>query len=498
MPIPLLPNDAYDDALLAHVKPPGWVNPTPAPMYNLVAIGAGAAGLVSAGGAGGLGGKAAIIERDLMGGDCLNVGCVPSKTLIAAAKTVATIRRAAEYGIRVPSGVTVDFAAVMERVRRVRADIAPHDSPERFRREYGVDVFLGEARFTGPDELEVGGQKLRFRKAVIATGGRASLPDIPGLHEAGCHTNENLFTLTTLPRRLCVIGGGPIACELGQAFSRLGSQVTIVSHSSQLLPREEPEASRLLEIALRFDGVDVRLNTKVVKVEHNSVELFPGERQDFDAILVAAGRTPNVEQLNLEAAGVAYDNKLGVLVSDTLRTTNDRIYAAGDICSVGWKFTHAADAMARLVLRNALFPGRGKVSSLTIPWCTFTDPEVARVGLSEQDAAERGVLVTVHRFDLGELDRAHTDGTGGFIQVLVHKGTDRIAGATIAGPHAGELIGTLSLAMTNRIGLKGIAATVFPYPTHTEALKRIADQFNRTRLTPFVANLSRLWLKWSR
>ena len=183
MPIPLLPNDAYDDALLAHVKPPGWVNPTPAPMYNLVAIGAGAAGLVSAGGTGGLGGKAAIVERDLMGGDCLNVGCVPSKTLIAAAKTVATIRRAAEYGIRVPSGVAVDFAAVMERVRRVRADIAPHDSPERFRREYGVDVFLGEARFTGPDELEVGGQKLRFRKAVIATGGRASLPDIPGLTE---------------------------------------------------------------------------------------------------------------------------------------------------------------------------------------------------------------------------------------------------------------------------------------------------------------------------
>lgn len=504
MPATLLDNDPADDRLRRHVAPPGWVNPAPAAVYNLVAVGAGTAGLVSAGGCGGLGGRAALVEKSLLGGDCLTSGCVPSKTLLAAAKAAHAVRAARGFGITAGDPV-VDFGAVMARVRAARADLAPHDSAERFRAEYGVDVFLGDATFTGPDTLAVGGQTLRFRRAVIATGSRPTVPDIPGLPEAGYLTNETVFALTALPARLLVIGGGPVGCELGQAFARLGSHVGLVATGSQLLPKEEPAAGEMVRQALAADRVDVRLDARVTRVEVTPFgqRIFiesQGETGSWDAdvILVAAGRTPTVEGLGLEAAGVAFDPAKGVIVADSLRTTNPRIYAAGDIAAGGLPFTHAADATARLALRNALFLGRGRRSALTIPWCTFTAPEVGRVGLSEAEAKDRGERIEVLHLDYADLDRAVTESAGGFLHLLVKSGTDRIVGATVVGPNAGELVGTLSVAMTHGIGLRKLAGTVFPYPTYTEAVKKLADRHNRGRLTPLAARALRTWLAWRR
>ncbi len=504
MPVTLLAGDPADDRLRRHVAPPGWVNPTPAAVYNLVAVGAGTAGLVAAGGCGGLGGKAAIVEKGFMGGDCLTAGCVPSKTLLAAAKAAHAVRAARGFGVAAGDPV-VDFAAVMARVRAARADLAPHDAAERFRAEYGVDVFLGDAVFTGPDTLSVGGRTLRFHRAVIATGSRPTVPDIPGLREAGYLTNETVFALTALPARLLVIGGGPVGCELGQAFARLGSRVGLVATGPQLLPKEEPAAGEAVRQSLAADGVDVRLNARATRVESTPTgpRVFiksHGEMTtwDADAVLVAAGRTPAVDGLGLDAAGVAFDPARGVIVADTLRTTNPRIYAAGDIAAGGLPFTHAADAMARLAVRNALFLGRGRRSALTIPWCTFTAPEVGRVGLSEAEAKDRGERVDVLHLDYPALDRAVTESAAGFLHLLVRSGTDRIVGATVVGPAAGEVVGTLAVAMTHGIGLRKLAATVFPYPTYTEAVKRLADRHNRGRLTPLVARALRTWLAWRR
>lgn len=479
MAIPLLPNDPHDAKLRANLRPPGWANPTPAARYQLVVIGAGPAGLVAAAAAAGLGAKVALVERDLMGGDCLNVGCVPSKTLLRAARAAAEARRANEFGVRVAEP-EVDFAAVMERVRRVRAELSPVDSAERFR-GLGVDVFLGEGKFVNDDTIEVAGAKLRFGRCLVATGSRAVIPEDLPSYSCPQFNNESIFTLTELPKRLLVVGGGPIGCELGQAFARLGSRVTLAAKNVRLLPKEDADAADHLLGVLRREGVEVVPN--------------PPPGGGFHAVLVAAGRTPNVEGLDLGKAGIAFDPNDGVRVDDRLRTTNPRVYAAGDICSLGYKFTHAADAMSRLVVRNALFPTKGMASALTIPWCTFTDPEVGRVGLNESEARAKNVPVDVYRLDLGELDRGAADGAEGFVKVLTAKGNDRILGATAVGPHAGELVGSFSLAMTHGLGLKDLANTVFPYPTYTEALRKLGDQYNRTRLTPLAKRALGGWLR---
>src|SRR5262249_22692052 len=296
----------------------------------------------------------------------------------------------------------------------LRADLSPHDSAERFR-GLGVDVFLGEGRFTGPDAVEVAGKPLRFRKAVIATGARAARPPIPGLAEASFLTNETVFTLTELPRRLAVIGAGPVGCELAQAFARFGAEVCLLGKDAQLLPREDRDAATLVEKAMGHDGVKLLLGCRVLGVEKHGAEKVVrlecgGPRElRVDEILVGVGRQPNVEGLDLESAGVAYDAREGVHVNDRLRTSNRRVYAAGDICS-RFKFTHAADAMARLVLRNALFLGRARAGALTIPWCTYTDPEVAHVGLYEHEARARGYQVQTFTEPLGQVDRAILDG----------------------------------------------------------------------------------------
>ncbi len=482
MTIPLLPDDPHDQTLRQNVKPSNWVNPTPLPRYQLVVIGGGTAGLVCAAGAAGLGAKVALIERDLLGGDCLNVGCVPSKTLLRAAKASAEVRRARQFGVQTQEPVT-DFASVMERVRRIRAGLSGHDSAERFR-SLGVDVFQGDGRFLDEETVEVNGSKLKFSRCVIATGTRPSMPEIPGLKESRWFTNESIFTLTELPKRLLVLGAGPVGCELAQAFARLGSKVTLFTRSGRILPKEDRDAAQIVEGELRADGV-----------EFTTASVTPSE---YDAVLVATGRQPNVENLNLLAARVTYDPKVGVQVDDFLRTTNRRIYAAGDVASLGYKFTHAADAMARLVLRNALFPTKGRASSFVIPWCTYTEPEIGSVGLNEEQAHERNIAPTVFLQTASQLDRASTDGAENWVKVLVQRGTDRILGATVVGPHAGELIGCISLAMTNRIGLKKVVDTVFPYPTYSEAIKKIGDQYNRARLTPGAKWIIGKWLQWFR
>jgi pyruvate/2-oxoglutarate dehydrogenase complex dihydrolipoamide dehydrogenase (E3) component len=497
MTVRVLPDDPHDRLLVANVHPPDWVNPEPAPRYDLVVVGAGTAGLVSASGAAGLGARVALVERELMGGDCLNVGCVPSKALLRCARAAAAVRDAGEFGVHVPAGVHVDFPSVMERMRRLRAGISPHDSAARYR-TLGADVFLGQATFTGPDAVAVAGKTLRFRKAVLATGARARRPDLPGLAEAGFLTNETVFALTELPRRLIVLGAGPVGCELAQAFARFGSHVYLLGKDRQLLPREEPAAAACVEAALRRDGVELVLGCEADRVEVRGPDKVvrlkgcPGRPEvAADEVLVGVGRVPNVEGLGLEAAGVAYDPRAGVHVNDRLRTGNRRIYAAGDVCS-RFQFTHAADAMARIVIRNALFWGRAKASALTIPWCTYTEPEVARVGLSVAEAHQRNLSFRVFTQDLAEVDRAVLDGaTAGFVQVLLPARGDRILGATVVAEHAGELIAEISLAMTNGLGLAALSNTVHPYPTQAEAIKKVADAYQRSRLTPLVKWLLR-------
>lgn len=500
---PVQPWDAHNQKLVSNVHPANWNNPTPAPRYNLVVIGGGTAGLVSAIGAAGLGAKVAIIEKHLMGGDCLNVGCVPSKAIIRAARKAAGVRDMAEFGVNVPNGTTVDFGKVMERMRRLRADISPHDSAKRFT-ELGVDVFLGAGKFTGPDTIEVGGQALRFTKAVIATGARAAAPPIPGLMDVPYLTNETLFSLTELPKRLGIIGAGPIGCEMAQSFARFGSGVFLIEAAHGILPREDRDASEIVRAVMEREGVKLLCCGKDLKLakDPNGVRLqveSHGKGYDVlvDQLLVAVGRAPNVEGLGLESVGVEFDKK-GVKVNDRLQTANPRIYACGDICSP-YQFTHAADFMARIVIQNALFKGRAKASSLIIPWSTYTSPEIAHVGLYEKEAKEKGIEVDTFTQELSKVDRAILDGeTDGFVRVHVRKGTDEIVGATVVATHAGELIGELTLAMKAKIGLKTIGATIHPYPTQAEAIRKTGDLYNRTRLTPFVKNLMSRWLAWQR
>lgn len=499
----LQPLDEHNARLLEATHPRGWTNPTPSGRYNMVVIGGGTAGLVTAAGAAGLGAKVALIERRLLGGDCLNFGCVPSKALIRSARAVGDLMEAHRLGVSIGAGFDVDFPQIMERMRRLRADIAPHDSAERFR-SLGIDVYLGDARFTGPDTIDVGGQTLRFARACLATGARPATPPIPGLTETGFLNNENVFTLTQLPRRLAVLGSGPIGCELAQCFARFGSEVTVIDMASQILPREDRDAAEFVNRALQRDGIRFKLNASTTKVERSAsgkvLELKIGdslERLEVDEILVGVGRAPNVEGMGLEAAGVRFDARKGVEVSDGLRTSNPRIYAAGDVCSV-YKFTHAADAMARIVIQNALFFGRAKASRLVMPWCTYTDPEIAHVGLYEKDARERGIETDVISVELGKVDRAILDGESGLLKVVLRKGTDQVLGATLASRHAGETISELTTAITHGIGLRKLANVIHPYPTQAEVIKRAADAYNRTRLTSGVKKLFERVLAWRR
>jgi len=498
------PLDEYNRKLIENVHPPSWVNPEPKERYHMVVIGAGTAGLVSAKGAAGLGARVALIERHLMGGDCLNVGCVPSKGVIRASRAWQEARQAAERfgGPAVDPGAAVDFGAAMERMRCLRAQISDVDSAEGARKA-GVDVFLGNGRFTGPDTIEVDGKRLRFRRAVIATGGRAAIPAIPGLAEAGFRTNETIFNLTELPKRLVVIGGGPIGCELSQAFARFGSRVTHLVQEGHVLPREDADAAEIVQRAMIEDGVQFEFGVKVVEAQRRGAEravVFErnGERHEAaaDEILIAVGRAPNVEGLGLEAAGIRH-GKRGVEVDDHLRTSNKSVFACGDVAS-RFQFTHIADAQARIVIQNALFFGRAKASALTIPWCTYTGPEVAHVGLYAKDAKEKGIEVESVTIHLADVDRAILDGADeGFLRVHVEKGSKdgKILGATLVAEHAGDMIGELCLAITHGIGLGKIASVIHPYPTQGEVVKKAADTWRRGKLTPTVKKVFGTWFR---
>ncbi|HEX2165351.1 MAG TPA: mercuric reductase, partial [Thermoanaerobaculia bacterium] len=396
-----------------------------------------------------------------------------------------------------------DFAAAMERMRRLRAGIAPHDGAARFR-DLGVDVFLGHGRFVARDAVEVDGRRLRFRRAVIATGARPLLPPIEGLADAAPLTNETVFALERLPARLAVIGAGPIGCELAQAFARFGSAVTLVDVAPRVLPRDDTDAARVVAAALERDGVRLLLGVEVRRVrregDERTVAWAPRDGDGggtagelaADEVLVAVGRAPNVEGLGLEAAGVEY-GRAGVEVDDRLRTRNRRVYAAGDVSS-RWKLTHAADAEARIVLQNALFRGRKKASALVVPWCTYTSPEVAQVGLTAADAEARGIPFDAVTVPFAAVDRAVLDGeTEGFLRVVLERGGDRILGATLVSEHAGESIGELTLAMGAGLGLGRLAGTIHPYPTQAEAIKKAADQWRRGKLTPAVKRAFAAW-----
>jgi len=497
----MLPWDRHNRELVGNVHPPGWENPRPSGRYHLVVVGGGTAGLVTAAIAAALGARVALVERKLLGGDCLNVGCVPSKAMIRAARAWRAADEAADrFGGPEIAG-DGDFSIAMERMRRIRSAISGHDSAARFR-DLGVDVFLGSGRFTGPETLEVDGQTLRFRKAVIAAGSRAAAPPIPGLAEAGYLTNETVFSLTVLPRRLAVIGGGPIGCELAQAFARFGSRVVVYEAMDRVLAKDDPDAAAVVEQSMIASGVDLVRSATVTRVERSGDERVVhytqnGGTEEFvaDEVLVAVGRAPNVDGLGLDAAGVGFDPRRGVTVDERLRTSNPRIFAIGDIAS-RYQFTHAADAQARMVVRNALFFGRAKASSLVIPWCTYTSPELAHVGITADEARQRGPEVDTVTVPLAEVDRARLDDeTEGFLRIHLRAGTDEILGATLVAGHAGDIISQVTQAMTAGIGLGTLGETIFPYPTQAEVVRRAADQWRRRKLTPFAKRAFALFFR---
>ncbi len=476
------PGAQYDRSWRELVFPNDYRNPEPQGRYHLIVIGAGPAGLVVAIAAAGLGARVALVERKAMGGDCLNVGCVPSKALL-------------EFTRKNPAAT---FAEAFEWMRRVREDIAHHDSVTRYS-ERGVDVFLGSARFLDDATVRVGEQRLSGRRFVVATGARASLPPIPGLPDCDPLTNETVFDLVEAPGRLAILGAGPIGCELAQAMSRMGIDVQLFEMAARVLPTELPEASRAVADALQRAGVTLHLGSRVSSVSREDARTTlhaHDEQIAADRILVAAGRRANVEDLDLDVVGVEVRDGL-IAVDNKLRTTNRRVYAAGDVCS-RHQFTHNADAHARLVVQNALFAPTATTEKLIVPHCTYTDPEVAQVGRSQARLVETGVPFDLYRVEFGELDRGKTQGDRqGFVEVTCRRRRDEILGATIVGHDAGEQIAPLCVAMSNGLGLGALGKTILPYPTRGEYLRRLADSYNRTRLTPMAARLMKTWFRWN-
>ena len=479
---------------------------------NLVVIGAGAAGLVSAYIAAALRARVTLVESGQMGGDCLNTGCVPSKALIRSARAAHQMRHADRYGLP-PVEPRVDFPAVMRQVHEKIAAIAPHDSTERYT-GLGVEVLRGHARIVDPWTVQVTGsggevQRLTTRSIVIASGARPTVPPLPGIETSGYVTSDTIWDrfagLAQAPRRLLVLGGGPIGCELAQCFAQLGSMVTQIEKGPRLLPREDPDASELVRTALVQDGVTVLTGTRAVRCEREDdrtslvVEDDGGERRiDYDELLCAVGRTSRLEGYGLEDLGIATGRTLHA--DEFMQTRFPNILAAGDVTGP-YQFTHAAAHQAWYATVNALFGGirRFKVDYRVLPWTTFTDPEVARVGLNEQEAADRGIQHDVTRYDMAELDRAIVDReTRGFVKVLTARGRDRILGVTIAGAHAGELLAEFVLAMRHGLGLSRILGTVHSYPTLSEANRNVAGAWRRMHAPGWALDLAGRYHAWRR
>ena len=480
------PGEHFDTKSWQLLCPKDYVNPTPKKKYHLVVVGAGPAGLISAIGAAGLGANVALIERHRMGGDCLNVGCMPSKALLSYTQ----------------ENVNPDFDEAFSWLREVRAGIAPHDSVERYS-EMGVDVFQGEACFNAGGQLQLDDPVFNTRRIALCTGARAGLPPIPGLDPSLILTNENVFDLTTQPESIAILGGGAIGCELAQVFSRLGVRVELFEQAPRLLPLEIPLAGETLAQSLRDIGVQLHLGAAVTAIEGAGSIHTPNVTVACEKIMVAAGRKPNIENLNLSAAGVDLDSRGFIAVDEKLRTSKKYIYAAGD-CATPLQFTHHADAQARVLIQNTLFLPTAKVSGLAVPHCTYTSPEVASIGPSLDTLDSTGVAYDRYEFDLTELDRvkakpftsaAKAKAHGGYVLVVTAKGTDRILAATIIGTDAGELLAPICLMMSNNLGLSAAQKTIFSYPTRSEFLKRLGDAYNKSRMTPTIASIFGWWLQ---
>eukprot|EP01035_Chromulina_nebulosa_P019347 gene19347-25212_t len=493
------PKDEHNVLLEEHVHPNDYVNPEPSDDYDLVAIGAGVSGLISVIIGAWLGKKCALIEKHAMGGDCLNIGCVPSKALIACARAAHSVKELKKFGVHIPEGeVTVDFPFVMKRMREIRARISHHDSVQRYSKEFCKHVFVGEGKFIGNNEIEVTGddgskRTLKYKKAMIATGASAAIPPVAGLREIPHLTNANFFNLNALPPRMIVIGCGPIGLELSQSLTRMGSKVMCFEMSPRLLPREDPDASKILQNQLEADGVEIYTNIKIVKVElvstgslyeapwslYKITIIKDGETVEFEgeAILNATGRAPNVYGIGLETVGVEWDNRNGVHINDYFQTANPDIYACGD-CATPYKFTHSADFQARIAIRNM-----------------FLEPEVAHVGKYEDELINEGIEFETFTRQLKDVDRCMCDGVeNGFVKITVKAGTDEIIGATICGPNAGDMISELTMAIQYGIGISEIAGIIHPYPTTQEAIRQACLGFNKYYKNPAGVPLATLRL----
>lgn len=468
--------------------------------YKIVVVGGGAGGLVVAAGAALFGARVALLEkRAILGGDCLNFGCVPSKAFVRAAKAAHELRTANRFGLP-RQEFKADLPAVMAYVRQAIATISVHDDAERFR-ALGVDVLTEVSpRLLGQGRLQAGDRVLEAEHIVIATGSRPARPAISGLVDGEWFDNESVWhALRELPDRLVVVGGGPIGCELGQAFARLGSRVTLVQFAPRLLEKEEPEASDALAQAMREEGIEVRLSASALRAETRNGErvlvIKANDAEDaipFDAILLAAGRKPNVESLDLAAAGVKLDARGFVGVDAAMRTSGPGVFAVGDV-NGGLLFTHVAEAEAKVALRNALFPFTGKMDHRVVPWATFTDPEIARVGSDEATLRASGKPYRAHVFPFADVDRAVTDGaTRGFVKVLADP-RGKVLGATIVGAHAGESIHEFALAMRHGLDLAAVSGLIHAYPTLALANRRAADNFMKGKLDGPAGTLLR-WL----
>ena len=474
------PGADFDRIWQSALKPDDYTNPTPQERYHLAIVGAGPAGLIAAIGAAGLGAKVALIERHTMGGDCLNVGCVPSKCLL-------------DYSKKQPG----DFDGAFAWLREVRAGIAPHDSVTRYT-ELGVDVFMGNAAFTGDGTLQIDGTTtINARKYALCTGAAAAVPPIPGLRESDPLTNESVFNLQAKPNSISILGAGPIGCELAQAFARLGVEVHLFELVDRVLGPESPRASAIIGDALVASGVNVHVGSGVESVtrqDDGSVVVKNGEGEfRTDRVLVALGRRANTADLNLAAVNVELDDGGLVKVDEKLRTTNSDVFAAGD-CAARLQFTHHADAQARVVVQNALFFPTASVSGFVIPHSTYTTPEVASVGESEASLAESGTEYDTYEVAFNELDRGRAeDDNTGYAQVFCAKGSDKILGASIVGHDAGEQLAPLCLMMSNKLGLGSAAKTILAYPTRSEYVKRLGDAYNRTRFTPLAQRITKFW-----
>jgi pyruvate/2-oxoglutarate dehydrogenase complex dihydrolipoamide dehydrogenase (E3) component len=480
------PND--ENVFQRRVRPEHYQNPAPASVYDLVVLGAGPAGITAAETAARLGARVALIERNRLGGNSLNAGSIPSKSIIKSAGVYSATHKAEEFGVPIPTTPALDFARVIERMRRIRTRIAEHYSVDRLR-DLGIDLYFDTACFDTADSLRIRDTSLRFKKAIIATGARPKAPDeIPGLEETGYLTSASIFDLDHLPKRLAVIGGGPLGCELAQAFCRLGSQVTIVQNDPKFLPREERDAAEILSRALARDGVGIRLNTTVVGARKaDGAKVLQTVNNDVksdieaDEILLSIGRVANIQDLNLEKAGIAIDSKRSVDVDDFLRTKNPAVYAAGDVC-MDLKFTNAAQASAGIAVRNALLGSEERQSALKIPWCTYCEPEIAHIGLNVWDARLRSVPIKSYTVLMHDVDRAITDSSdAGFVKIHIAENTDRILGATIVASRASELVNEMSVIMSAGIGMHDLAAIVHTYPAESGAILLAAQAWLRDK-----------------